>query len=58
MKNKETKLQNKPLICQEIIKNIDQKNKLNQKYFKANDPVRKEELHEEFKTLRNTEILS
>ena len=58
MKNKETKLQNKPLICQEILKNIDQKNKLNQKYFKANDPVRKEQLHEEFKALRNTEILS
>ena len=58
MKNKETKLQNKPLICQEILKNIDQKNKLNQKYFKANDPVRKEQLHEEFKALRNAEILS
>ena len=57
MKNKETKLQNKPLICQEIFKNIDQKNKLNQKYFKAKDPVRNKQQHEEFKALRNTEIL-
>ena len=54
MTSKETKLQNKPWISQEILKNINKKNKLYQKFSKAKDPARKEKLHEEFKVLRNT----
>ena len=52
--NKETKLQNKPWISQEILKNINKKNKLYQKFCKAKDPARKEQIHEEFKVLRNS----
>ena len=52
--SKETKLQNKPWISQEILKNINKKNKLYHKFCKAKDPTRKEQLHEEFKVLRNT----
>ena len=54
MTSKETKLQNKPWISQEILKNINKKNKLYHKFCKAKDPARKEQLHEEFKVLRNT----
>ena len=54
MTSKETKLQNKPWISQEILKNINKKNKLYHKFCKAKDPARKEKLHEEFKVLRNT----
>ena len=52
--SKETKLQNKPWISQEIPKNINKKNKLYYKFCKAKDPARKDQLHEEFKVLRNT----
>ena len=54
MTSKETKLQNKPWISQKILKNINKKNKLYHKFCKAKEPARKEQLHEEFKVLRNT----
>ena len=54
MTSKETKLQNKPWISQEILKNINKKNKLYQKFCTAKDPARKEQIHEEFKVLRNS----
>ena len=37
----------------ETLKNINKKNKLYHKFCKTKDPARKEQLHEEFKTLRN-----
>ena len=54
MTSKETKLENKPWISQEIPKNKNKKNNLYYKFCKAKDPARKDQLHEEFKVLRNT----
>ena len=54
MTNKETKLQNKSWISEEILKKISKKNKLCHKFCRAKDPARKELLREEFKILRNT----
>ena len=54
MTSKETKLQNKLWISQEIVKNINKVIKLHHKFCKAKDPARKDQLHEEFKVLTNT----
>ena len=52
--NKETKLQNKPWLSLEILEKINEKYKLYHKFCKAKDLARKEQLHEEFRALRNT----
>ena len=54
MKSKETKLQNKLWISQEIVKNISKINKLHHKFCKAKDPARKDQLYKELKALTNT----
>ena len=54
MKSKETKLQNKLWISQEIVKNINKINKLHHKFCKAKDPARKDQLYKELKALTNT----
>ena len=54
MKSKETKLQNKLWISQEIVKNINKINKLRHKFCKAKDPARKDQLYKELKALTNT----
>ena len=53
MKSKETKLQNKLWISQEIVKNINKINKLHHKFCKAKDPARKDQLYKELKALTN-----
>ena len=54
MTGKGTKRQSKPWTSQEILEKVNKKNKLYHKFRKAKDPARKEQLHVEFKVLRNT----
>ena len=53
LNKKELRLQLKPWLTQGILKSIKRRDKLLRKYIGASDPTRKEELHNEYRKLRN-----
>ena len=50
---KQLKLEAKPWITPGIIKSIKRRDKLLRKYISAKDPIRKDQLHTDYKNLRN-----
>ena len=53
LNKKEMRLQAKPWLTKGILNSIKRRDKLLRKYIEANDPIRKQLLHTEYKTLRN-----
>ena len=53
LNKKEIRLQTKPWITHGILTSIKRRDKLLRKYIEAKDPIRKELLRTEYKTLRN-----
>ena len=53
LNKKELRLQLKPWLTQGILNSIKRRDKLLRKYIGASDPTRKEELHNEYRKLRN-----
>lgn len=54
LSNKEIKTLKKPWITTGILKSINKKNEIHRKSVKAKNPIRKEELHELYKTYKNS----
>ena len=53
LNKKEIRLQAKPWLTRGILQSIKRRDKLLRKYIRASDPARKEELHVEYRALRN-----
>ena len=53
---KQMRLEAKPWITRGILKSIKRRDKLLRKYIKSKDPVRKDQLHTDYKKLRNEVI--
>ena len=54
LSNKEIKTLRKPWITTGILKSIAKKNKINRKYNRTKNPIKKEELHQLYKTYKNS----
>ena len=53
LNKKQLRLEAKPWITRGIIKSIKRRDKLLKKYINAKDPIRKDQLHTDYKRLRN-----
>ena len=54
LSNKEIKTSRKPWITTGILKSISKKNKINRKCNRTKNPIKKEELHQLYKTYKNS----